>query len=56
MCARLLWLGCAALFGGAVIFAQAPKPVDTKAAAAPTKPVPSEDTPAKAHELRLEPK
>jgi CubicO group peptidase (beta-lactamase class C family) len=51
MRARLLWLGSAAVFGCAAIFAQAPKPVDTKAAAAPTKPAPSEDAAPKAQEL-----
>src|ERR1700722_1640200 len=54
MCARLLWLGCAALFGGAVIFAQAPKPVDTKANAAPSKTASPEDTAPKAPQLTAE--
>jgi CubicO group peptidase (beta-lactamase class C family) len=49
--ARLLWLGCGAVFGCAGILAQAPRAVDKKAAAAPTKPVPSEDRAPKAHEL-----
>jgi CubicO group peptidase (beta-lactamase class C family) len=43
MRARLLGLGGAAVFGCAAIFAQAPKPADTRAAAAPTKTAPSED-------------
>ena len=51
MRARLWWLGCATVFGCAAIFAQVPKPVDTKAAAAPTKPAPSKDPAPKAHEL-----
>jgi CubicO group peptidase (beta-lactamase class C family) len=48
---RLMWLGCAAVFGCAAIFAQTPKPADTKAAAPPTKLAASEDTAPKAHEL-----
>jgi CubicO group peptidase (beta-lactamase class C family) len=51
MRARLVRLGCATVFGCAAVFAQAPKSVDTKAAAAPTKPAPSEGPAPKAHDL-----
>jgi CubicO group peptidase (beta-lactamase class C family) len=48
---RLLWLGCAAVFSCAAIFAQSPKATDTKAPAVPPKPAVSEDSSTKAHEL-----
>ncbi len=48
---RLLWLGCAAVFSCAAIFAQAPKATDAKAPAVPPKPAASEDSSTKAHEL-----
>jgi CubicO group peptidase (beta-lactamase class C family) len=51
---RLLWLGCAAVFSCFAIFAQAPKTADTKASAAPAKPVATDDSSTKAHELTAE--
>jgi CubicO group peptidase (beta-lactamase class C family) len=48
---RLLWLGCAAVFSCAAIFAQSPKATDAKAPAVPPKPAASEDSSTKAHEL-----
>ncbi len=48
---RLLWLGCAAVFSCAAIFAQSPKATDAKAPAVPRKPAASEDSSTKAHEL-----
>jgi CubicO group peptidase (beta-lactamase class C family) len=51
---RLLWLGCAAIFSCAAIFAQAPKATDTKASAAPAKPAATDDSSARAHELTAE--
>jgi len=44
-------VGCAAVFGCAAIFAQAPKATDTKAPTAPAKTSVSEDSSTKAHEL-----
>jgi CubicO group peptidase (beta-lactamase class C family) len=48
---RLLWLGCAAVFSCAALFAQSPKATDAKAPAVPPKPAASEDSSTKAHEL-----
>jgi CubicO group peptidase (beta-lactamase class C family) len=54
MRAKLLWIGCATIFSCVAIFAQAPKPADTKAAAVPPKPAASENAAPKAHELTAE--
>jgi CubicO group peptidase (beta-lactamase class C family) len=54
MRARLLWLGGLAIFGTVAIFAQTPKPADTKASVVPPKTSPSGDATPKAHELTAE--
>ncbi len=51
---RLLWLGCAAILGCTAILAQTPKPADTKASPAPSKPSASEGAAPKGHELTAE--
>src|SRR5271168_3902002 len=53
MRARLLWIGCAAVFGCAAIFAQAPKAADTKAPVVPPA-YPAPDAAPKAHEMTAE--
>jgi CubicO group peptidase (beta-lactamase class C family) len=48
---KWLWLGGAAIFGTAAIFAQAPKPADSKAPAVPSASAPADASVGKAHEL-----
>jgi CubicO group peptidase (beta-lactamase class C family) len=52
--AKLLGIACAAIFGCAAIFAQAPRPADTKASAVPPKTAIAGDAAPKAHELTAE--
>jgi CubicO group peptidase (beta-lactamase class C family) len=52
--AKLLGTACAAIFGCAAIFAQAPRPADTKASAVPPKTAIAGDAAPKAHELTTE--
>jgi CubicO group peptidase (beta-lactamase class C family) len=52
--AKVLGIACAAIFGCAAIFAQAPRPADTKASAVPPKTAIAGDAAPKAHELTAE--
>jgi CubicO group peptidase (beta-lactamase class C family) len=52
--AKFLGIACAAIFGCAAIFAQAPRPADTKASAVPPKTAIAGDAAPKAHELTAE--
>jgi CubicO group peptidase (beta-lactamase class C family) len=52
--AKLLGIACAAIFSCAAIFAQAPRPADTKASAVPPKTAIAGDAAPKAHELTAE--
>jgi CubicO group peptidase (beta-lactamase class C family) len=48
---RFFWLGVGVVLGSAAIFAQAPKPADSKASAAPAVSAPADPSAGKAHEL-----
>ena len=52
--AKLLGIACAAIFGCAAIFAQAPRPAETTASAVPPKTAIAGDAAPKAHELTAE--